>query len=82
MAVEKISHNKFASPHAGVTVETIAFTTREYEAGRMTRDEKIRLDNLAIRANSLSFLNGIETKADEVPDEWQKYIRNDSMSPR
>ncbi len=59
--------------YAGQTTETLAYTQREYEAGRMTREEKLNFDNQAIQANSLASLNGIQTKADEVPGEWDNY---------
>ncbi len=67
------SQNGYTNFTAGQTSETIAFTQREYEAGRMTREEKIRLDNLSIDNNARAQLNGIQTKADEMPGEWNQY---------
>ena len=58
---------------AGQTLETLSFTQREFEAGRMSGPEKMRLDNLAMIANALAHLNGFSTFADETPGEWDKY---------
>jgi hypothetical protein len=58
---------------AGQVPETIAFTKLLYEKGRITADEKLRLDNEAMKANSLANLNGFETVPEETPGEWNKY---------
>ena len=65
--------NRIETNTAGQTRETLAFTLQEYLAGRMTREEKLRLDNLSIRNNSLANLNGVQTVAEEKPGEWDKY---------
>lgn len=70
---KKADYKAISTLHAGQTTETIAFTEREYRVGRMTREEKLQLDNQAIQNNSLANLNGIQTKADETPGEWDDY---------
>ena len=59
---------------AGQTSETIAFTRKLVEEGKISPDEKLRLDNMAIRENSLANLNGFKTYAEEKPDEWENFL--------
>ncbi len=73
MPVEDTISKPMKPAHAGVSTETIAWTQRLYEQGRMTKDEKIRLDNEAIRAANLSQLNGIDTTAEEMPGDWEEF---------
>lgn len=73
MPAEDTISRSIAPAHAGVSAETIAQTQRLYELGKMTREEKIRLDNEAIRAANLSQLNGIDTAAEEMPGEWEEF---------
>src|SRR3989338_10414773 len=53
----------------GQAEETIAYTKRLVEQGKMTPEEKERLDNVAIKANALYYLiTGEQTVAEEKPD--------------
>lgn len=59
---------------AGQTRETIDFTSNLVKLGKMTPEEKLRLDNLSILANSLANLAGFETYSEEKPNEWQEFL--------
>jgi len=59
---------------AGQTRETIDFTSQLLKEGKITPEEKLRLDNLSIRANALANLSGFETYAEEKPGEWEKFL--------
>lgn len=76
MQKENTTSKPIQSAHAGVSAETIAWTQRLYELGKITREEKIRLDNEAIRAANLSQLNGIDTTAEEMPGDWEEFQKN------
>jgi len=60
---------------AGQTRETIDFTSRLVAEGKMTKEEKLRLDNIAIRENSLANLLGFSTYAEEKPGEWEEFLK-------
>jgi len=59
---------------AGQTRETIDFTSELLKQGKITPEEKLRLDNLSIRENALANLLGFETYAEEKPGEWKKFL--------
>ena len=54
--------------------ETKDFTLIWLKKGKMTRDEKIRLDNEAIKNWNLSQKNGFETRQEEFPGEWERLL--------
>ena len=59
---------------AGQTRETIDFTSELLKQGKITPEEKLRLDNLSIRANALANLLGFETYPEEKPGEWKRFL--------
>ena len=67
---------------AGQTRETIDFTSKLLKEGKISSDEKLRLDNLAIRANAFANLLGFETHAEEKPDEWENFLKSKKLKQK
>ena len=67
---------------AGQTRETIDFTSKLLKEGKISPDEKLRLDNLAIRENALANLSGFETYAEEKPGEWKNFLKSKKLKKK